>query len=132
MFLVFFFFFTKPRPPISTRTDTLLPYTTLFRSRTDQVQDRGKCDRNFGLECSGRAGGGHCVTGVVKTIREIEREGGDNYHQEDYELCGHRSEEHTSELQSLMRISYAVFCLKKKNTHMQTKTPQNVKIIKKR
>src|SRR3546814_9903898 len=89
MFLVFFFFFTKPRPPISTRTDTLLPYTTLFRSRTDQVQDRGKCDRNFGLECSGRDGGGHCVTGVVKTIREIEREGGDNYHQEDYELCGH-------------------------------------------
>ena len=59
------------------------------QERTDQVQDRGKCDRNFGLECTGRDGGGHCVTRVVKTIREIEREGGDNYHQEDYELCGH-------------------------------------------
>src|SRR3546814_10602743 len=67
------------RPPRSTRTDTLFPYTTLFRSIIELV----------GIH--GGVGGG--------------RRGGE---------ADRRSEEHTSELQSLMRISYAVFCLKKK------------------
>src|SRR3546814_4993984 len=72
------------RPPRSTRTDTLFPYTTLFRSLGAQIDDPG--DRLFVL------------------VKEIHRR---------------RSEEHTSELQSLMRISYAVFCLKKKKKKQQ-------------
>src|SRR3546814_5411620 len=84
------------RPPRSTRTDTLFPYTTLFRS-LDHValQGEGKLQSRREHRQEGAEGSGICV----------ER----------------RSEEHTSELQSLMRISYAVFCLKKnnytKNTH---------------
>src|SRR3546814_17119546 len=82
-FLVFirflFFFLMIRRPPRSTRTDTLFPYTTLFRSP-------GALVRSFYLDPLFRVG----------TRLSI------------------RSEEHTSELQSLMRISYAVFCLKKK------------------
>src|SRR3546814_7205009 len=71
------------RPPRSTRTDTLFPYTTLFRSRKEGRTGRGR-----------RPGG-----------RGRRRRAG---------RPRRRSEEHTSELQSLMRISYAVFCLKKK------------------
>src|SRR3546814_12751725 len=82
----FFFFLMIRRPPRSTRTDTLFPYTTLFRS-----PDR----RGGGIPWSG--GQAH----------RIDR--------------AHRSEEHTSELQSLMRISYAVFCLKKKKKQYQHK-----------
>src|SRR3546814_1964526 len=74
------------RPPISTRTDTLFPYTSLFRS----------------LAGVNRVPGGIWVSAsrvITKTTPS-------------------RSEEHTSELQSLMRTSYAVFCLKKKNSHI--------------
>src|SRR3546814_5519522 len=79
------------RPPRSTRTDTLFPYTTLFRSIT-------LLSPKLGLSL-GTTGGGwsHPTYTVTPGIP------GDS-----------RSEEHTSELQSLMRISYAVFCLKKK------------------
>src|SRR3546814_3363538 len=80
------------RPPRSTRTDTLFPYTTLFRSPAGQNAISGKPGN-----CAGRAG-----NRAVGTIREKTRR------------TRPRSEEHTSELQSLMRISYAVFCLKKK------------------
>src|SRR3546814_2420500 len=129
------------RPPRSTRTDTLFPYTTLFRSR------------------SYKSGGGESVTGLVQgllghftadahdflrapefveladvardldhQLRRVERQ----LHARDLGLHGverarHgvdqadlRSEEHTSELQSLMRISYAVFCLKKKRSRQCT------------
>src|SRR3546814_2837658 len=75
------------RPPRSTRTDTLFPYTTLFRSR--------RSARKSGLRHPASL---RCVRG----------------------RAGARSEEHTSELQSLMRISYAVFCLKKKNINTTT------------
>src|SRR3546814_10515908 len=78
------------RPPRSTRTDTLFPYTTLFRSsraRTMRQAATAQHVRYF----QRRGTGSH----VSRTLR--------------------RSEEHTSELQSLMRISYAVFCLKQKN-----------------
>src|SRR3546814_10383091 len=90
------------RPPRSTRTDTLFPYTTLFRSSRAPPIGVGHRERGapFGAEYRlprGRAAGDH---------------GGPR-------LAG-RSEEHTSELQSLMRISYAVFCLKKKNTNPKT------------
>src|SRR3546814_1648988 len=80
------------RPPRSTRTDTLFPYTTLFRSRSFSRRVRPVGQAPY--QCGGCSG-------------EASRASG-------------RSEEHTSELQSLMRISYAVFCLKKKTlNHVQ-------------
>src|SRR3546814_2880252 len=84
------------RPPRSTRTDTLFPYTTLFRSRGDR--DDPRCaEQPARLDGAVRGGGGARRTAGLRRLY------GDP-----------RSEEHTSELQSLMRISYAVFCLKKK------------------
>src|SRR3546814_5557107 len=105
---MFFFFLMIRRPPRSTRTDTLFPYTTLFRSQRGRLlrdpigpglphrieQDaiiRAGIGRGGGVELSG-----------VERVRHRRR-----------------SEEHTSELQSLMRISYAVFCLKKKKKNTQ-------------
>src|SRR3546814_14327764 len=93
--LVCFFFLRIRRLPRSTLTDTLFPYTTLFRSQRervacrDAVLSRRRARRGGDPAARGRPG----------------RAGGGS----------RRSEEHTSELQSLMRISYAVFCLKKKN-----------------
>src|SRR3546814_14705605 len=86
--LVFFFFLMIRRPPRSTRTDTLFPYTTLFRSGASLIL------------CTHRSPqcGHPCRSPRRRRIADGP--------------C--RSEEHTSELQSLMRISYAVFCLKKK------------------
>src|SRR3546814_11735121 len=77
--VVLFFFLMRRRPPRSTRTDTLFPYTTLFRSTTWIAEEPAP------------------ITATLFPVRSRSR-----------------SEEHTSELQSLMRISYAVFCLKKK------------------
>src|SRR3546814_5078696 len=98
------------RPPRSTRTDTLFPYTTLFRSdpNTRIVARRPGCGRT-GLHDAwqGRAkprDGDRPAWQSPQFRRSALRGVG---------VC--RSEEHTSELQSLMRISYAVFCLKKKN-----------------
>src|SRR3546814_8024604 len=81
------------RPPRSTRTDTLFPYTTLFRSGS-----QGE---------AGGAGSGAEGDRVSRQARHGGRQGRAH-------AGSGRSEEHTSELQSLMRISYAVFCLKKK------------------
>src|SRR3546814_4982260 len=90
------------RPPRSTRTYTLFPYTTLFRSRRAvHAQRRGLLQRLSGLsDFADRRS--HLAQ------REFQRQ--DLW-------SGTRSEEHTSELQSIMRISYAVFCLKKKHKH---------------
>src|SRR3546814_10650473 len=82
------------RPPRSTRTDTLFPYTTLFRSVGCRARD--------GARRAGAAGGGADGARGARARRNARH--------------GRRSEEHTSELQSLMRISYAAFCLKKKTT----------------
>src|SRR3546814_9530761 len=121
--LVLLFFLMIRRPPRSTRTDTLFPYTTLFRSHDavrlgNHLVDLARRDRD-------------CVRGIGE--HEIPRPDPDSV--DDHGPVGlerghdvsapvgrlSRSEEHTSELQSLMRISYAVFCLKKKkqpsNTH---------------
>src|SRR3546814_3537875 len=85
------------RPPRSTRTDTLFPYTTLFRSCAHAIHDFAHLLHT--ADASAR----------LSTSRQQSRRGtNQGVHR------GDRSEEHTSELQSLMRISYAVFCLKKK------------------
>src|SRR3546814_3617238 len=99
------------RPPRSTRTDTLFPYTTLFRSREEALRrqlflahiDHRYC-RQHGIAMALRQHGmGIAAAGHV--VQAFQRR---------------RSEEHTSELQSLMRISYAVFCLKKKIKSIST------------
>src|SRR3546814_7970595 len=85
------------RPPRSTRTDTLFPYTTLFRSSR-----RSRAPRSTRRRRSSRTKRPRCAA-----AKRPQRP-----------LPTPRSEEHTSELQSLMRISYAVFCLKKKNDQL--------------
>src|SRR3546814_3692490 len=84
------------RPPRSTRTDTLFPYTTLFRSAFAKTLKRSFERRGY-------------MVLTADSHAALER------------VLAGRSEEHTSELQSLMRISYAVFCLKKKRTIKQNK-----------
>src|SRR3546814_1750370 len=125
--MLFVFLLSILRPARSTRTDTLVPYTTLFRS----ARRKGSSNVSFGtilsvgerpatpapraarFPCLNRGGGGisrHFLTSTFQRKRS---------------LCPRcsvsrcRSEEHTSELQSLMRISYAVFCLQKKTTYTQ-------------
>src|SRR3546814_6022305 len=111
-------------PPRSTRTDTRFPYTTLFRSesivRLQQTIRKSKLPktrsvlrRSDGLtkpepvdgsrDCSSLPGGGGQEVGFRRQAAN--------------DISSRRSEEHTSDLQSLMRISYAVFCLKKKKQH---------------
>src|SRR3546814_6346483 len=125
--MVFFFFLMIRRPPRPTRTDTLFPYTTLFRAAfaghrdADALAFRGK------------------IPGVAQQLRqqlaqlafvaehhqprsdvELDHARGLELLQLGEREAGQqRSEEHTSELQSLMRISYAVFCLQKKKTTKQ-------------
>src|SRR3546814_4961906 len=111
------------RPPRSTRTDTLFPYTTLFRSDPLLNQRGGR------------------LIGEVLTVTQAIEDGRGRAKVGDGEWpvrgpdAAERSEEHTSELQSLMRISYAVFCLKKKkninrkdNTTDETDTTNPTKI----
>src|SRR3546814_6739490 len=104
------------RPPRSTRTDTLVPYTTLFRSCSAAPRlERGS--RPVGGRSAGHA---RCGAGTWRAAAR-GAEGGRWAGRLDFAAPGARSEEHTSELQSLMRISYAVFCLKKKQkTHTTT------------
>src|SRR3546814_1828263 len=102
-------------PPRSTRTDTLFPYTTLFRSDVfadTPAAETWRRDVDFGCTANRLAVGGRLLD---------LRTPGASYDDVFLALHGphqgdNRSEEHTSELQSLMRISYAVFCLKKKTT----------------
>src|SRR3546814_5601857 len=111
------FFLKIRRPPRSTRTDTLFPYTTLFRScvshPADPLSYRSQSLVTFpdgkhvpGSDHNPRRRSASAAAPVRYRLPGIQRA-----------LCGirNRSEEHTSELQSLMRISYAVFCLKKKH-----------------
>src|SRR3546814_10457488 len=97
------------RPPRSTRTDTLFPYTTLFRSLAPPCSFRLEaCARQPRRDPSNGTGMGAHLRG------RCARRGRDAAASFVAVVSADRSEEHTSELQSLMRISYAVFCLKKK------------------
>src|SRR3546814_8425932 len=102
------------RPPRSTRTDTLFPYTTLFRSTVwaisaDQSESPSFFDR---LDLSFVSGSNTRKESQTVSLASSSRCSSSGY------MSAARSEEHTSDLQSLMRISYAVFCLKKKkNTY---------------
>src|SRR3546814_2264715 len=116
------------RPPRSTRTYTLLPYTTLFRSFTEEAilkiirsytREAGlrNLEREIGRVCRKVARAvteGHSERVRVTTEKVREFLGPEKF------FSAVRSEEHTSELQSLMRISYAVFCLKQKITTQTT------------
>src|SRR3546814_13194265 len=96
----FVFFLMIRRPPRSTRTDTLFPYTTLFRSLVVSLDAQLLTNTEKAIAKKGKKKQ-RCVRDAIQNQ--------------------HRSEEHTSELQSLMRISYAVFCLKKKKKKKLTK-----------
>src|SRR3546814_5026645 len=103
------FFLMIRRPPRSTRTDTLFPYTTLFRSRSGTTllwsSSVTGCYSSLGWD--NESGKKHRALGLARGVIKV------------FFACVRaamvRSEEHTSELQSLMRISYAVFCLNKNN-----------------
>src|SRR3546814_3317283 len=118
--LVIFFFLMIRRPPRSTRTDTLFPYTTLFRSRFPAPLQRGKAV--FAAKRAARYHGPKVDATASREILTRPRVFSASWSQTPGALSRFaplrlhhpRSEEHTSELQSLMRISYAVFCLKKK------------------
>src|SRR3546814_2643943 len=102
----------RRRPPRSTRTDTRFPYTTLFRSKRPRAT--ASVHHLQDLEAQAREEG-HAqglAEGRAAARLELSQQVA-------------RSEEHTSELQSLMRISYAVFCLKKKNKNRPHKLKQN-------
>src|SRR3546814_1038453 len=113
------------RQPRSTRTDTLFPYTTLFRSGDlgiGEGLDEAEDDRDGPHQPGRRADrGGDAADGEQDERRHAAR------HTERPLPAYGRSEEHTSELQSLMRISYAVFCLKKKNKNYSMIILTNIK-----
>src|SRR3546814_7832112 len=98
---------TRP-PPRSTRTDTLFPYTTLFRSQLLLCLGAGRLDLLLDLDARRLHQRLGLSTGLLGLLNALL-----------VDSLRLRSEEHTSELQSLMRISYAVFCLKKKKNHNQ-------------
>src|SRR3546814_5186110 len=109
------------RPPRSTRTDTLFPYTTLFRSGSPPSRISFACKLPFRCHPSLPGAQGNRSVYLILRRSKCKPYVADPLCSRCITLA-HRSEEHTSELQSLMRISYAVFCLKKKknmksNTH---------------
>src|SRR3546814_3476696 len=108
------------RPPRSTRTDTLFPYTTLFRSVIEKgfsIVEAPTATRIL----AAASGFGFFDAISSETISF-------NKFRTNFKLGKSRSEEHTSELQSLMRISYAVFCLKKKKRIIKSKSDKKYKI----
>src|SRR3546814_3729578 len=114
------------RPPRSTRTDTLVPDTTLFRSAISRSRRAPGAGRH-GLDREGKSDPGAAPAEARSMARDrpppdrprlpaVDLQQGSSGHRGG-QVRRSRSEEHTSELQSLMRISYAVFCLKKKTNH---------------
>src|SRR3546814_7620883 len=111
---VCFFFLMIRRPPRSTRTDTLFPYTTLFRSPRLCRRRTSYGDDAIRLEKWRRWRRDPLDSGAEQPRPHAHCRDGEG-----------RSEEHTSELQSLMRISYAVFCLKKKKQNKNSQTSRH-------
>src|SRR3546814_3715624 len=106
------------RPPRSPRTDTLVPYTTLFLSLRRRGRPRGQRSRRSSATRPGST--------RAPPPPSCERPGASTRAcRSPISMPGPRSEEHTSELQSLMRISYAVFCLKKKKIELAQLTVDN-------
>src|SRR3546814_9820536 len=117
----------RRRPPRSTRTDTLFPYTTLFRSLVPGIRGHGGRGADRGAAGGGRlSGAGDAVHSGVRYQLPLAGSAAAAQSRGD---CHSRSEEHTSELQSLMRISYAVFCLKKKKIITNTNTFTTLRIL---
>src|SRR3546814_3730301 len=112
----------RRRPPRSTRTDTLFPYTTLFRSaeRVERAPLRG-----VRLVVALRHAGIADQIGFARHPASFTNGRIRRWRQDAPISTSGRSEEHTSELQSLMRISYAVFCLKKKNNNLTCTSTTN-------
>src|SRR3546814_1212958 len=120
--MLFFFFLSYRRPPRSTRTDTRFPFTTLFRSPPAPCEPAA---HSSGRACSSRPSRNDPFRPFRRRLaapclpprqRRPPPCRGPSRHGPCRPCRRRRSEEHTSELQSLMRISYAVFCLKKKTT----------------
>src|SRR3546814_7095392 len=110
-------------PPTSTRTETLFPYTTLFRSPRQMVRLEGEADVDGLVQ-------DEVASGLLNDGGEVERSARGSFGSTAFGPGAlgadePRSEEHTSELQSLMRISYAVFCLKKKKNSKNNSTSPN-------
>src|SRR3546814_6322877 len=109
-----------PRPPRATRTDTLFPVTTHFRSsepismRPVEKRGSGSRHRSFSRRIEHQD---PCRRGRSRPAGSPAAHPWSGIRQDDLYRADRRSEEHTSELQSLMRISYAVFCLQKKNNN---------------
>src|SRR3546814_4872330 len=120
--LFLFFFLMIRRPPRSTRTDTLFPYTTLFRSSSVITLLSYNRNGTAYVTVNHDALDHRWLIGGVEKARLLAATG-------DLLVGKTRSEEHTSELQSLMRISYAVFCLKKTHEKIdQTNIYTNIKL----
>src|SRR3546814_10004338 len=119
--MFYFFVLMIRRPPRPTLMDTLFPYTTLCRSYCDRLTEKGELVTALGLCARAHEIDPAAAEPLMKLAEVLEAM---NRREAAAET---RSEEHTSELQSLMRISYAVFCLKKKNrmdyTYNTHKTP---------
>src|SRR3546814_1614986 len=99
------------RPPRSTRTDTLFPYTTLFRSSVVDSLNSESTTNHSGREMT-------AITNIFQDkLEDMDEGSARSFNNILWKDGTQRSEEHTSELQSLMRISYAVFCLKKKKNN---------------
>src|SRR3546814_1910039 len=112
------------RPPRATRTDTLFPYTTLFRSPSCNSRlPSGSGSPKSPSTGVSLSSGLSRLRGLSQFWMRLEMKSGSLScrHRVTVAAVRHRSEEHTSELQSLMRISYAVFCLKKKKKTQDTK-----------
>src|SRR3546814_9439797 len=128
--LVTVYFLTCLLPPRSTRTDTLLPYTTLFRSNFSAFA-RMRQDLDLATRLTDESE--NLAKAKACALADwLGREKGFENAGKNFRRHSNRSEEHTSELQSLMRNSYAVFCLKKKTNTRTSKVyiPHNTKTLK--
>src|SRR3546814_5566577 len=122
------FFLIIQLPPISTRTDTLFPYTTLFRSQHEPANGVSAIlfDNVIRID-DALLRLGHLLDAAQRRL--FARFNDDDLIATPLHVGrGKRSEEHTSELQSLMRNSYAVFCLKQKTTHTNNHMKDNINI----